>query len=141
MHERTYAAAPPRRGRDIVYSADRRYAPRVGRAVSRPIATFACPGSVPARLCRPKQLLSRLPTLVRSLARTVQKPVAPSFDGASAHILAAFGSAKRMSALGQKQTYAAHKVMSASLPIATAIADSCKRSCLLYPRKRTCAAH
>jgi len=36
-----------------------------------------------------------------------------------------------MSALGQKQTYAAHKVMSALPPIATAKADF--RSCLLYP--------
>src|SRR5262245_28066326 len=106
MHERTYAAAPPRRGRDIVYSADRRYAPRVGRAVSRPIATFACPGSVPARLCRPKQLLSRLPTLVRSLARTVQKPVAPSFDGASAHILAGIWQCKTNVRFGSKATVA-----------------------------------
>ena len=44
-----------------------------------------------------------------------------------------------MSALGQRQTYAAHKLMSALPPIATAKADSRKRSCLLYPRKRTCA--
>src|SRR5215470_18969806 len=44
-----------------------------------------------------------------------------------------------MSAMGQKRTYAAHKVMSALPPIATAKADSRKRSCLLYPRKRTCA--
>src|SRR5215510_2075225 len=44
-----------------------------------------------------------------------------------------------MSALGQKQTYAAHKLMSALPPIATAKADIRKRSCLLYPRKRTCA--
>ena len=46
-----------------------------------------------------------------------------------------------MSALGQKQTYAVHKGMSALPLIATAKADSRKRSCLLYPRKRTCAAH
>ena len=38
-----------------------------------------------------------------------------------------------MSALGQKQTYAAHKVMSALPPIATAKADFRTRSCLLYP--------
>src|SRR5262245_53749399 len=44
-----------------------------------------------------------------------------------------------MSALGQKQTYAAHQRMSALSPIATAKADIRKRSCLLYPRKRTCA--
>src|SRR5262252_2338802 len=44
-----------------------------------------------------------------------------------------------MSALGQKQTYAAHKLMSALPPIATAKADARKRSCLLYPQKRTCA--
>src|SRR5512132_3138780 len=42
-----------------------------------------------------------------------------------------------MSALGQKPTYAVQKAMSALPPIATAKADSRKRSCLLYPRKRT----
>ena len=45
-----------------------------------------------------------------------------------------------MSALGHKQTYAVQKVMSALPPIATAKADSRKRSCLLYPGKQTCAA-
>src|SRR5262245_21946415 len=44
-----------------------------------------------------------------------------------------------MSALGHKQTYALHKVMSALLPIATAKADIGKPSCLLYPRKQICA--
>jgi hypothetical protein len=44
-----------------------------------------------------------------------------------------------MSALGQKQTYAVHQPMSALPPIATAKADMPKWSCLLYPRKRTCA--
>jgi hypothetical protein len=44
-----------------------------------------------------------------------------------------------MSALGQKQTYALQQAMSALPPIATAKADIRKRSCLLYPRKRTCA--
>jgi hypothetical protein len=44
-----------------------------------------------------------------------------------------------MSALGQKQTYAAQQVMSALLPIATAKADICASSCPLYPQKRTCA--
>jgi hypothetical protein len=38
-----------------------------------------------------------------------------------------------MSALGQKQTYAARQVMSALLPIATAKADFRTRSCPLYP--------
>jgi len=42
-----------------------------------------------------------------------------------------------MSALGQKQTYAVHNVMSALPPIATVKADIRKRSCL--PLKRTCA--
>ena len=42
-----------------------------------------------------------------------------------------------MSALGQKQTYALQKAMLP--PIATAKADIRKRSCLLYPQKRTCA--
>src|SRR5262245_45020200 len=44
-----------------------------------------------------------------------------------------------MSALGQNQTCAAHKAMSALPRIATAKADFRKRSCLLYPQKRTCA--
>jgi hypothetical protein len=44
-----------------------------------------------------------------------------------------------MSALGQKRTFAVHKPMSALPPIATAKANSRKRSCPLYPRKRTCA--
>src|SRR5262245_50004859 len=46
-----------------------------------------------------------------------------------------------MSALGQKQTYAVQNPMSALPPIATAKADSRKRSCRLCPRKRTCAVH
>jgi hypothetical protein len=45
-----------------------------------------------------------------------------------------------MSAMGHKQTYAPQKAMSALATIATAKADSHNRSCLLYPRKRTCAA-
>src|SRR6478672_5109510 len=44
-----------------------------------------------------------------------------------------------MSALGQEQTYALQKAMSAITPIATAKADIRNRSCLLYPRKRTYA--
>src|SRR5262249_33888277 len=39
-----------------------------------------------------------------------------------------------MSALGQKHTFAPQKAMSASPRIATAKADSGKRSCLLYPK-------
>src|SRR5215470_7575549 len=46
-----------------------------------------------------------------------------------------------MSALGQKQTCAAQEAMSALPPIATAKADIGKPSGLLYPQKRTCAAH
>jgi hypothetical protein len=46
-----------------------------------------------------------------------------------------------MSALGQKQTYAMQKAMSALPPIATVKADISKKACLLYPRKRTCAVH
>src|SRR5215510_7289068 len=45
-----------------------------------------------------------------------------------------------MSALGQKRTYALHQPMSALPPIATTKADSRKPPCLLYIRKRTCAA-
>src|SRR5262245_46486173 len=48
-------------------------------------------------------------------------------------------SASLMSALGQKQTYAAHKPMSALPPTATAKADMTVCGCLLYPQKRTCA--
>jgi hypothetical protein len=44
-----------------------------------------------------------------------------------------------MSALGQKQTYAPHKRMSALPLIATAKADFGNPSCLLYSQKRTCA--
>src|SRR5262249_28637039 len=44
-------------------------------------------------------------------------------------------------ALGQKQTCALQKAMSALPPIATAKADFPQKSCLLYPRKRTCAVH
>ena len=44
-----------------------------------------------------------------------------------------------MSALGQKRTCALQLGMSALPPIATAKADSRKRSCPLCPRKRTCA--
>ena len=44
-----------------------------------------------------------------------------------------------MSALGHKRTCALQQAMSALPPIATAKANSRKRSCLLYPRKRTCA--
>src|SRR5262245_21910867 len=45
-----------------------------------------------------------------------------------------------LSALGHKGTYAVQQPMSALLPIATAEADFRTGSCLLYPRKRTCAA-
>jgi hypothetical protein len=41
-----------------------------------------------------------------------------------------------MSALGQKQTYAARNVTSALHPIATAKADLRQTPCLFYPRKR-----
>ena len=44
-----------------------------------------------------------------------------------------------MSALGHKQTCAAQKGMSALHPKATVKADIRNGSCLLYPRKRTCA--
>jgi len=47
--------------------------------------------------------------------------------------------AEVVSALGQKRTYVVQQPMSALLSIATAKADSRKRPCPLYPRKRTCA--
>src|SRR5262249_52720177 len=46
-----------------------------------------------------------------------------------------------MSALGQKQTCAAHKLMSALPPKATVKADIHNRSCPLCPQKQTCAVH
>jgi len=46
-----------------------------------------------------------------------------------------------MSALGHKRTFAPQNVMSALPPTTTAKADFRTRSCLLYPRKRTCAVH
>src|SRR5262249_12315156 len=45
------------------------------------------------------------------------------------------------SGLGEMSTYAVQQVMSALPPIATAKADSRKRSCPLYPQERTCAVH
>src|SRR5262249_23868539 len=51
------------------------------------------------------------------------------------------GFAALMSALGHKRTCAPQKPMSALPPIATAKADTRKRSCPLYPRKRTLAVH
>ena len=45
-----------------------------------------------------------------------------------------------MSALGQKQTYALQKGMSALPPIATMKADAREVRCPLHPRKRTGAA-
>ena len=49
-------------------------------------------------------------------------------------------SARPMSALGQKPTYALQQTMSALPLIATAKADCRKSSCPLYPQKRSCAA-
>jgi len=46
-----------------------------------------------------------------------------------------------MSALGQKQTFAVQNAVSALPLIATAKATSLKNACLLWPQKRTCAAH
>jgi hypothetical protein len=46
----------------------------------------------------------------------------------------AFWKRLRMSALGQKRTYAVRNGMSALLPIATAKADFRTRSCPLYPQ-------
>src|SRR6185437_7238432 len=46
-----------------------------------------------------------------------------------------------MSALGDQQTSALQKGMSAIPPIATAKANFRTTPCPLYPRKRTCAAH
>ena len=48
--------------------------------------------------------------------------------------------ASTMCALGHKRTCASQNAKFALAPIATAKADSLKRSCLLCPQKRTCAA-
>ena len=53
----------------------------------------------------------------------------------------ALRSAVRMSALGHKRTYAVQQPMSALLSIATAKADSRKRSCPLYPESRHFVVH
>src|SRR5262245_31049817 len=58
------------------------------------------------------------------------------FSSAQADILRC---ADAMSALGHKRTCALQKTMSAFPPIATAKADSREPSCLLCPRKQTCA--
>src|SRR5262245_7884439 len=60
-------------------------------------------------------------------------------DRASCRLKPTSGKTPLMSALGHKQTYAVQKAMSALPRIATARADFRKRSCLLYPQKRTCA--
>src|SRR5262245_4049290 len=59
--------------------------------------------------------------------------------GSSHHRKRGLARKTTMCALGQKQTYAVQQPMSALPPIATAKADIRKRSCPLYPRKRTCA--
>ena len=46
-----------------------------------------------------------------------------------------------MSLMGHKQTCALQKAISTLPPNSTAKADIRERSCLLYPRERTCAAH
>src|SRR5262245_44992848 len=56
-------------------------------------------------------------------------------------VLKAYQIRLAMSALGHKRTYAVQKGMSALPPIATMKADIRKRSCLLYPQKRTWATH
>src|SRR4029434_7369066 len=50
------------------------------------------------------------------------------------------GMGQRMSALGQKRTYALQQAMSALHPIATAKADMRKRSCPLCPQADMCSA-
>src|SRR5262245_35978058 len=65
----------------------------------------------------------------------------PASSGASSYLLRPANRKGAMSALGQKQTCAAHQLMSALPPIATAKADMRKRSCLLCPSKQTCAVH
>src|SRR5262249_48607493 len=63
-------------------------------------------------------------------------PCRPSARVVVVRFYGSFGG-RAMSALGQKQTYAMQKAMSALPPIATAKADIRKRSCPLYPRKQT----
>jgi hypothetical protein len=64
-------------------AAARQHAPRARRAVSRSAPPLSRAGSLPAWFCRPKQLLPRLQTLVRSLAGAVPQPVVPNNDGSS----------------------------------------------------------
>src|SRR5262245_20053907 len=75
-----------------------------------------------------------------SVMNSRRRIVAPSLRGKEiVAVQPKFVKGRPMSALGQKQTFAPQKAMSALPPIATAKAEFRKRSCPLYPRKRTCA--
>jgi len=73
----------------------------------------------------------------------VYRAVALPPPEAQVSIVTNFGILRRgmMSALGHQQTYALQKGMSALARIATTKATSLKNPCLLWPQKRTCAAH
>src|SRR5262249_4644522 len=82
-NERAHAATAPRGGSDLLRRAARQYTPRARRAVPPSAPPLARAGSLPARLRRPEQLLPRLQTLVRSLARAVPQPVDRKSDRSS----------------------------------------------------------
>ena len=68
---------------DLLRRAAGQHTPRARRAVSQSAPPLARASSFPARLRRPEQLLPRLQTLVRALARAVPQPVARAPDGSS----------------------------------------------------------
>src|SRR5262249_34257954 len=115
---------------------------RTRRGGDRGLATTGCDrrvrrGVLPPRACGAAAHLIG----VRSATVSGPSPLPPRASplAKEAGLLSRICAAVQISALGQKQTCAAHKLMSALPPKATAKADIRKRSCLLYTRKRTCA--
>src|SRR5262245_6832331 len=103
------------------------------------------------RTCAVHQPVSALPQIATSIAffgmsafghkRTTQPEwYQTAVTTICARAVRVFRHTKRMSALGQKQNICSAKGHVRFTPIATAKADTRKRSCLLYPQKRTCAA-
>src|SRR5262249_15063784 len=84
-----------------------------------------------AKVLRRCVLIAFPPVLERRLIASPEARERPSYQLKVAS-RKGLGVRRTMSALGQKQTYAAHKRMSALPPIATAKADFRKPSCLLY---------
>src|SRR5262249_5915858 len=99
----------------------------------RPRASPGSPGAAQRNLGEVYFTLSDPPSARKIAARLAQLIVTSMTKTAVPSGRAA------MSGLGQKQTCASQKAMSALHPIATTKADTRKRSCPLYPQERTCA--